>query len=62
MHSQKELSAQEFLHIFSPGCLRGMRYLFAVTVYKKVRLHASFKRKYYLEQNTAKIALQTYFE
>lgn len=62
MHSQKESSAQESLHTFSPGCLRGIRYLFAVMVYKKVRLHASFKRKGNLEQSMAKIALQTYFE
>ena len=62
VHSQKEPSAQESVHTFSPGCLRGFRFLFAVKVYKKVGLHASFKRNDYLEQSTVKIALQPYFQ
>lgn len=49
VHSQKKPFAQEPLHTFSPGCLRGIMYLSATKVYKKVGLHASFKRKDYLE-------------
>lgn len=62
VYSQKEPSTQDSLHTFSPGCLRGFRYSSAVKFYKKVGLHASFKRKDHLEQSTPKVALQTYFQ
>lgn len=62
VYSQKEPSIQGFLHTFSPGFLRGIRYLSAVKFHKMFGLHASFKRKDHLEQSTPKIALQTYFQ
>lgn len=61
VHSLKEPCALKSAQ-FHPDCLRGIQYLFAVKVYKNVGLHASFKRKDYLEQGAAKTALQPYFE
>lgn len=60
--TQPEGAMHSRVHNFTPGCLRGIKYLFAVTVYKNVGLRVSFKRKDYLEQGIAKTALWAYFE